>query len=117
MTEAHGRLLDARPTEEERERVREYKIRRRSALLIILWGAAICTLVLGMAIQEGASYGLEQELTKVAADPFSYARSDVAVYQDTIAFASRMQQVGLVAVLVATGALIVNLESAVGIRD
>lgn len=117
MTEAHERLLHTRSTEEERERVREFKIRRRSALLIILWGAAIAALVLGMVIQEDATNGLERELDKVAKDPYSYVRSDVAVYQDTISLASRMQQVGLVAVLVVTGALIVNLEAAVGIRD
>lgn len=117
MTEAHGRLVYAQPTEEDLERIREDKIRRRSTWLIIAWGIAISILVLGMAIGEGASYGLERELTKIAEDPYSYEESDLAPYRDNIALGGRLQQIGLVAVLVVTCALIVNLETAVGIRD
>ena len=59
----------------------------------------------------------ERELTKIAENPYSYEGSDLASYRDTIALSGRLQQIGLVAVLIVTGALIVNLEAAVGIRD
>lgn len=74
-------------------------------------------LVLGMALQEGASYGLERELDKLTEDPYNYDPSGVASYQDTISLAGRLQQVGLVAVLIVTSVMIYNLERAVGIRD
>lgn len=117
MTEAHGRLVYAQPTEEDLERIREDKIRRRSAWLIIAWVAALLLLLFGMVMGESATNELADEYAEMAKDPLGYRGGSLEGLQDTIALSNRMQQVGLVAVLVVTCALIVNLETAVGIRD
>lgn len=116
MTEAHGRPVQTRPTKEELERAWEYKIRRRSAILMIALAISFCALVFGMVVEEIASDDLSNRLEKVAKDPYGYMQVGLEGYADTIAFASRMKQIGLVAVIIVNAALILNLETAVGIR-